>query len=297
MDNPAEAKILVTGATDGLGKRVAFELAASGATVLLHGRSRERLGATLEEARKGTGSEKLGSYLADLSSLGEVRALAEQVLAEQDRLDVLINNAGVIAGERRESADGYELTFAVNYLAHFLLTHLLLPLLRAPARVVNVASAGQSPIDFDDVMLERGYGGMKAYTQSKLAQVMFTFELAERLRDSGVTVNALHPASLMNTKMVRKTFGRSMSTVEEGAEATVRLAISPELEGVTGRYFDGTREGRADPQAYDERARKRLWALSEELCSTPSPPERLMCDPGRTRRQPLASGNNKKLKC
>jgi NAD(P)-dependent dehydrogenase (short-subunit alcohol dehydrogenase family) len=251
MDNLAEATILVTGATDGLGKRVAFELAAGGATVLLHGRSRKRLEATLEEAREGTGSEKLGFYLADLSSLGEVRTLAERVLTEQDRLDVLVNNAGVIAGERRESEDGYELTFAVNYLA---------------ARVVNVASAGQSPIDFDDVMLERGYGGMKAYTQSKLAQVIFTFELAERLGASGVTVNALHPASLMDTKMVLETFGRSMSTVEEGAEATVRLAASPELEGVTGRYFDGTREGRAERQAYDEEARKRLWVLSEELC-------------------------------
>jgi NAD(P)-dependent dehydrogenase (short-subunit alcohol dehydrogenase family) len=268
MDNLAEATILVTGATDGLGKRVAFELAAGGATVLLHGRSRKRLEATLEEAREGTGSEKLGLYLADLSSLGEVRTLADRVLTEQDRLDVLVNNAGVIAGERRESGDGYELTFAVNYLAHFLLTHLLLPLLRdsAPARVVNVASAGQSPIDFDDVMLERSYGGMKAYTQSKLAQVIFTFELAERLGASGVTVNALHPASLMDTKMVLETFGRSMSTVEEGAEATVRLAASPELEGVTGRYFDGTREGRAERQAYDEEARKRLWVLSEELC-------------------------------
>ena len=270
MDNLAGAKILVTGATDGLGRRVASDLAAGGATVLLHGRNPERLEATIEEVRRETGSERLGSCLADLSSLGEVRALAQQVLAEQDRLDVLINNAGVIVRERRESEDGYELTLAVNYLAHFLLTRLLVPLLRdsAPARVVNVASAGQNPIDFDDVMLERGYGGMKAYTQSKLAQVMFTFELAQRLEGSGVTVNALHPASLMETKMVLETFGRSMSTVEEGAEATVRLATSPELEEVTGRYFDGTREGRADNQAYDEAARKRLWELSEELCGT-----------------------------
>ena len=268
MDDAAGAKILVTGATDGLGRRVASELAATGATVLLHGRSRERLETTAEEIRSETGNEELGSYLADLSSLAEVRALAEQVLSEQDRLDVLVNNAGVIVGERRESENGYELTFAVNYLAHFLLTDLLLPLLRdsAPARVVNVASVGQSPVDFDDVMLERGYDPMRAYRQSKLAQIMFTFELAERLHDSGVTVNALHPASLMDTKMVLETFGRSMSTVEEGAEATVRLAISPDLEGVTGRYFDGTREARANPQAYDERARKRLWDLSEELC-------------------------------
>ena len=262
------AKILVTGATDGLGKRVALELAAKGATVLLHGRNRERLEAALEELRRETGSEKVRSYLADLSSLGAVRGLAEQVLSGEARLDVLVNNAGVIVPERQESEDGYELTFAVNYLAHFLLTGLLLPLLResAPARIVNVASAGQSPVDFGNVMLERGYDGMKAYTRSKLAQVMFTFELAGRLRGTGVSVNALHPASLMDTKMVLSTFGYTMSTVREGAGATVRLAVSPELEGVTGRYFDGQKEARANRQAYDAEARKRLWDLSEELC-------------------------------
>jgi NAD(P)-dependent dehydrogenase (short-subunit alcohol dehydrogenase family) len=272
----AEATILVTGATDGLGRRVAQELAATGATVLLHGRSPERLEATLEALRKETGSEKLGSYLADLSSLDEVRGLAEQVLSEHDRLDVLVNNAGIISREREESGDGHELTFAVNHLSHFLLTSLLLPLLKdsAPARVVNVASAGQSPIDFDDPMLERGYDAMRAYSQSKLAQVMFTFELAERLRGTGVTANALHPASLMDTKMVHDTFGYTMSTVEEGAEAVVRLAASPELEGLTGRYFDGTREARANRQAYDAEARKRLWALSEELCGSVSEPIR-----------------------
>jgi NAD(P)-dependent dehydrogenase (short-subunit alcohol dehydrogenase family) len=236
--------------------------------VLLHGRSPERLGAALEELRRETGSEKPGSYLADLSSLGEVRGLAEQVLTEQDRLDVLVNNAGIISRERKVSGDGHELTFAVNHLSHFLLTGLLLPLLRdsVPARVVNVASAAQSPVDFADPMLERGYDAMKAYSQSKLAQVMFTFELAERLSGTGVTVNALHPASLMDTKMVHDTFGYTMSTVEEGAEAVVRLAASQQLEGVTGRYFDGAREARANRQAYDPQARRRLWALSEELC-------------------------------
>src|SRR4028118_910557 len=196
MRDTAEARILVTGATDGLGKRVAQELAAKGATVLLHGRSSGRLEATLEELRKETGSEKLGSYLANLSSLGEVRGLAEQVFSEQDRLDVLINNAGVIVRKCEESEDGHELTFAVNYLSHFLLTGLLLPLLRdsSPSRIVNVASAGQSPIDFDDPMLERGYEAMRAYTRSKLAQVLFTFELAGRLRGTGVTADGLAPA-------------------------------------------------------------------------------------------------------
>jgi len=265
-----EATILITGATDGLGRRVALDLAGKGATVLLHGRNPERLEAALEDVREQTGNEKPGSYLADLSSLAEVRTLAEQVLSHYNRLDVLINNAGVIVEERRESEDGYELTFAVNYLAHFLLTSQLLPLLRgsAPTRIVNVASAGQSPVDLSDVMLERGYDAMKAYTQSKLAQILFTFELAGRLSGTGVTVNALHPASLMDTKMVHETFGYTMSTVQEGADAAVRLAVSPELEGVTGRYFDGQREGRANRQAYDAQARKRLWALSEELCGS-----------------------------
>ena len=270
MRDLEEKTILVTGATDGLGKRVASALAAKGAAVMLHGRSPERLGATLEELRRETGNEKHRSYLADLSSLGEVRGLAERVLADEGRLDVLINNAGIISQERKESGDGHELTFAVNYLSHFLLMSLLLPLLRdsAPSRVVNVASAAQSQIDFGDPMLERGYDAMRAYSQSKLAQVMFTFELAERLSGTGVAVNALHPASLMDTKMVRDTFGYTMSTVEEGAAAVVRLAASPDLEGVTGRYFDGMREARANRQTYDAEARQKLWALSGELCGT-----------------------------
>jgi NAD(P)-dependent dehydrogenase (short-subunit alcohol dehydrogenase family) len=268
MFDAAEATILVTGATDGLGRRVAQELAAMGTTVLLHGRSPERLEASLEELRSQMGSEKANSYMADLSSLDAVRNLAERILSNEDRLDVLVNNAGMISRERKESEDGYELTFAVNYLSHYLLARLLLPLLKdsAPARIVNVASAGQSPLDFSNLMLERGYDAMKAYSQSKLAQVMFTFELAEHLRDTGVNVNALHPASLMETKMVQSTFGYTVSTVEEGAQAVVRLAVSKEVEGVTGRYFDGTREARANRQAYDPRVRNRLWVLSEQLC-------------------------------
>ena len=207
MRDLAKATVLVTGATDGLGKQVALELARRGATVLLHGRSRERCEAVLEEIGGKTGSEKLRSYLADFSSLGAVRRLAERVLSDHDRLDVLINNAGIIAQKRTESEDGFELTFAVKYLAHFLLTNLLLPLLRdsVSARVVNVASAAQNPINFGDVMLERGYDSMGAYSQSKLAQIMFTFDLAERLSGTAVTANALHPASLMDTKIVLKT--------------------------------------------------------------------------------------------
>ena len=203
-----------------------------------------------------------------------MRDLADRIISEYDRLDVLVNNAGIIVQERKESEDGYELTFAVNYLSHFLLTRLLLPFLKdsAPARVVNVASAGQSPIDFEDPMLERGYDAMRAYSTSKLAQIMFTFELAERLSGTGVSVNALHPASLMDTKMVQETFGYTMSTVEEGSQAVVGLAVSPELEGVTGRYFDGKREARVDRQAYDKEARQTLWELSEELCGRSARP-------------------------
>jgi NAD(P)-dependent dehydrogenase (short-subunit alcohol dehydrogenase family) len=267
-----EAVILVTGSTDGLGKSTARDLAAAGATVLLHGRDPERGDAAVREIREETDNDRLHYYVADFSSLEEVHWLADEVAADHDRLDVLVNNAGIGAGRRGEtsrdlSRDGYELRFAVNYLAPFLLTRLLLPLVRrsAPARIVNVASAGQSPISFDDVMLERGYDGMRAYAQSKLALVMFTFDLAEELEGTGLIANSLHPASLMDTKMVFETFGSASSSVREGTDATVRLAISPELRRVTGRYFDGQREARADEQAYDPEARERLRRLSEEL--------------------------------
>jgi NAD(P)-dependent dehydrogenase (short-subunit alcohol dehydrogenase family) len=264
--------ILVTGATDGLGRALAGELAARGATVLLHGRSEERLEETRRELGEAAGNERLRTYLADFAALDDVRRLARAVEQDQERLDVLVNNAGIGAGKngsREESADGFELRFAVNYLAPFLLTKLLLPLLgrSAPARIINVASAGQAPIDFDDVMLERGYSGSRAYAQSKLAQIMFTFELDERLQaeGTGVTVNALHPASLMNTKMVYETYGYTMSTVEDGVEATLRLVVSSELEGVSGRYSDRLREARPNAQADDADARRRLWQLSEQL--------------------------------
>ena len=265
--------IQITGATDGLGKRVAHDLAAQGATILVHGRSREKGKATLKEIRDATGNQKLIYYNADFSSLDAVRHLTDEIQADQARLDVLINNAGIGAGRRQPrpeiSADGYELRFAVNYLAPFLLTHRLLPLLcrSTPARIVNVASVGQQPIDFNNVMLNDDYDGLRAYRQSKLALIMFTFDLAEELSKSGVTVNSLHPASLMNTKMVFESeyFRGTMSTVEEGAHAVEYLAVSPELDGVTGEYFDGERRARANPQAYDKEARRRLRMLSEQL--------------------------------
>ena len=250
--------VLITGATDGLGRGLARALAERGDTVLVHGRSRERVDAVLGELGPGH-----RGYVADLASLDEVRRLASEVRENEPRLDVLVNNAGIGTGERELSADGHELRFAVNYLAGFLLTQELLPLLEAsaPARIVNVASAGQMPLDLDDLMMEEGYSGVRAYCQSKLAQIMFTIELAQRLDGAGVTVNALHPATYMPTKMV----ATPMSTLEEGIEATLRLVADSRLAGVTGVYFDGAREAAADPQASDPQARGRLWKSSEEL--------------------------------
>jgi NAD(P)-dependent dehydrogenase (short-subunit alcohol dehydrogenase family) len=271
--NPIEEQVvLVTGATSGHGQQLARDLARAGATVLLHGRDASRTAAAVAEIRSQTGNQRVVTYLADLSSLSQVRRLADEVLARHPRLEALVNNAGIGRGKRGEnrralSEDGYELRFAVNYLAPYLLTRLLVPRLvhSAPSRIVNVSSAGQSPIDFDDVMLERGYDGFQAYCQSKLAQVMFTFDLAAELRGTGVTVNCLHPATYMPTRMVLETGTTPTSSLEEGVRATLRLVVDPSLDEVTGKYFDGLREARADPQAYDAEARSRLRDLSEQL--------------------------------
>jgi NAD(P)-dependent dehydrogenase (short-subunit alcohol dehydrogenase family) len=264
--------ILVTGATDGLGRGVAERLAAGGATVLVHGRDDARGEATIRDIRDATGNERLRWYRADLASLADVRALAERVTADEPRLDALVNNAGIGTtlpgdGARQVSADGYELRFQVNYLDHYLLTRLLLPVLErsAPARIVNVSSAGQAPIDFDDVMLERHYEGYLAYCRSKLAQIMFTVDLADELVDRGVTANALHPGTFMPTKIVTHAGVDPLTPLEQGVDATVVLATDPALGGVTGRYFDGRRESRPNPQAGDAAARRRLRDLSDRL--------------------------------
>jgi len=272
MKPVAEQTILITGATDGLGKGVTLALAKLGANVLIHGRNEQRLKDTQQEIQRATGSERLETYCADFSSLAEVRKLAATVQAQHPRLDMLINNAVAAGGrpgdkQRQFSQDGYELRFAVNYLAHFLLTMLLLPNLRhtPPSRIINVSAVGQFPIDFHDSMMEHDYEPLDAYRQSKLAQILFTFDLAEQLKDEQITVNALHPASLMPTKIVYEYFGRTMSTLEDGVNAVMRLATDPKLDNVTGKYYDQQRESRANAQAYDPEARRRLWQLSEEL--------------------------------
>jgi NAD(P)-dependent dehydrogenase (short-subunit alcohol dehydrogenase family) len=234
----------------------------------VHARHRDRAEKALSEIRSESGSDRLREYVADFVSLSQVHAFAELLAGEQERLDVLVNNAGIgTHGERVLSTDGYERRFAVNYLAPFLLSRMLEPLLvrSAPARVVNVASLGQDPIDFDDIMLEHGYSGTRAYGQSKLALIMLTFDQAARLSEHGVTANCLHPGTFMPTKMVLEAGRTPQDSLETGIESTMRLIADPALDGVSGRFFDRMAEGRADPQAYDSDARRRLRELSEEL--------------------------------
>ncbi len=267
--------VLITGSTDGVGRYVATRLAAAGAKVLIHGRDQERAKTLSEEIKRAGGSEPV-FYQADLSSLADTRKLADAVLADHKRLDVFVSNAGIGSQNngpaRQTSADGHELRFAVNYLSGFLLAHRLLPLLKAsaPSRIVNVASLGQHPIDFDDVMITRGYSGGRAYAQSKLSQIMFTIDLADELRGSGVTVNSLHPATYMNTTMVRAGGITPMSTVEQGGEAILHLVTGDDVAGKSGLFFNGMNEAKANPQAYDNAARQRLRALSRELTGLPA---------------------------
>ena len=257
--------VFITGSTGGLGREVARRLAANGDHVIVHGRSEERGVALVAEIEaEGRGSARL--YLADLGSLGEVRALGRAVQRDYERLDALVNNAGVwLEGPRQLSADGHELHFQVNYLSGVLLTRELLPLLRrsAPSRIVHVSSIAQRPIDFDDVMLENNYSDGRAYAQSKLAQIMETIDLAEELAGTGVAVNAVHPATMMDTDMVLERGAHARSSVRDGADAVMHLIDENDLG--SGRYFNQKEPARANPQAYDEADRARLRALAERL--------------------------------
>jgi NAD(P)-dependent dehydrogenase (short-subunit alcohol dehydrogenase family) len=256
--------ILITGATSGLGRYVAFELVRAGHVVLAHGRDPGRTERLVEELRTEGDAE---AFVADLASLAQVRELGEQVAGAHPDLDVLVNNAavGAVPGAGRElSADGHELRLAVNYLAVVVLSRTLLPVLRAnaPARIVNVGSVGQAPVDFDDIEFRRGFDGYAAYRRTKFALAAHTFTLAEELADTGVAVNVVHPATFMDTAMVREGGIQPLSTVADGAPGVLALATR---DLGTGGYFDGTRRARAHEGTYDEDVRKRLAAVTDQL--------------------------------
>jgi NAD(P)-dependent dehydrogenase (short-subunit alcohol dehydrogenase family) len=261
---------LVTGATAGLGLAVAGALAGHGMDVLVHGRDAKRAAAVVDQISKSGGTAQ--AVLADLASLDQVRELADRITADHNAITLLINNAGVGAGrppyrKRQLSADGHELRLAVNYLAPALLARRLIPALKngAPARIVNVGSAGQAPVDFADLRMDNHYTGAQAYYRSKFALAAFTFDLAEELADSAITVNCLHPASLMNTHMVRESMIPPMSSVASGVAAVMNLATGPAGGNLTGRYFDGRSEARAHEATYDPAIRSRLRTATAEL--------------------------------
>jgi NAD(P)-dependent dehydrogenase (short-subunit alcohol dehydrogenase family) len=261
--------VLVTGSTDGIGKATARQLAAMGATVIVHGRNAERCRTTRDEIRAATRNPNVDVVVADLSSQAQVRQMAADISARYDRLHVLINNAGVIIHQRQITADGLETTFAVNHLAPFLLTHLLLDVLRrsAPARIVNLSSTVHydAPLDFNNLQGERRYNGVEAYKVAKLGNVLFTFELAERLKGTGVSVNCLHPG-VVATKLLEAGWGWSNGwSPAQGAALSVYLASSPEVENVSGNYFEGTSPGGASPKAKDAKLRRKFWEVSAKL--------------------------------
>lgn len=271
--------VLITGATNGIGKVAALELARQGATVGLVARNAEKAQATLEEIKSATGNAKLELYLADLSSMADIRRLASEFKAKHQSLDVLVNNAGAFYAERKLSPDGLELTFALNHVAYFLLTNLLLDWLKAApkARVVSVSSAAHTSgkINFDNLQGEKKFSGWQAYSDSKLENVLFTFELARRLGGSNVTANCLHPG------FVKTAFGHGNSgfvtgllkfaqnlmaiTPEAGADTIIYLASSPDVEGVTGRYFEKRQVKASSPASLDQGTQKRLWDVSAKL--------------------------------
>ncbi|MEP6985409.1 MAG: SDR family oxidoreductase [Chloroflexota bacterium] len=278
--------VLISGATNGIGKQSALDLAKMGAQVVIIGRNKAKTEETLREIQTGSGNKDVHALIADLSSMAEVRRVAADFRKQFSGLDVLLNNAGGVFASRQETVDGYEMTFALNHLSYFLLTNLLLDMVKAsaPSRIVNVSSDAQSAasINFDDLQSKQSYGmgGFRAYGQSKLMNVMFTYELARRLAGTGVTVNALHPG-VVNTGFGRNNKGLmnvamnvlSLFTMkpEDGAKTSVYLASSPEVEGVTGKYFDKCKAKKSTAPSYDEAAQKRLWDVSEQLTGIAAP--------------------------
>jgi NAD(P)-dependent dehydrogenase (short-subunit alcohol dehydrogenase family) len=263
--------ILVTGSTDGIGKATAIELASRGITVIVHGRTKDRAEQARGQVVRASAVGRVECVHGDFSSLTQVRRMASEIERRFSRLDVLINNAGIVSNTRRVSENGYELTLAVNHLAPFLLTTLLLDLVvkSSPARIVTVSSMVHSgaEIDFDNLQMERGYSGMRAYSKSKLANILFTYALARRLLGKGVTANALHPG-VIDTKLLRMNYSGGLPP-EEGAKTPVYLAVSPEVERVTGGYFIDKRQVRSSPYSHDTTLQEKLWGVSEEMIGEP----------------------------
>ncbi len=260
--------ILISGSTDGIGKQTALMIAGEGHRVIIHGRNRQRCRETVREIRSLTANEAVEMICGDLSSLADIHRMSEELHQKYERLDVLINNAGVFEKKRRLTADGLEMTFAVNHLAVFLLTGLTLDLLKhsVPSRIVVVSSmAHAASIDFNNLQGEQGYSGYAAYSLSKLANILFTFELARRLNKNEITVNCLHPG-VIRTKLLQAGWGNGGASTAEGAKTSVYLALSPQVEGVSGKYFSGLSESRPAGIAYNEEVGKKLWRISEELC-------------------------------
>lgn len=270
---------VITGSTGGIGRITALRLGDAGARVVIVGRDRERGQTLVDDFRRRQGPGAAEFFAADLSSRAERSALADAILQRHPRIDVLVNNAGGMFGRRTMSADGLEMTFALNHMGYFHLTHLLLPAIRAaaPARIVNVASDAHFGVslDFDDLQNEHSYRRLRAYKRSKLANVYFTYELARRLEGSGVTVNALHPGFVATEIGVRnRLIPRlvwSLATlaaidVEAGAKTSVFLASAPEVADITGRYFDKCQPKPSSPASYDEQSQRRLWDISAGLC-------------------------------
>ena len=258
--------VFITGSTDGIGRQTALELARMGATILLHGRNQEKAKVVLKEIKDTTKNENVKIFTADLASQSRIRSMTEEIHKQCDRIDIMINNAGVFLTNRRTTEDGLEMTFAVNHLAPFLLTLLLLDLIEkgAPSRVINVSSmAHSSAIDFNNLQGEKGHSGYEAYSLSKLCNILFTYELAERLEGKGITVNCLHPG-VINTKLLRAGWGGG-SPVTEGSKTSVYLASAPELDTVSGKYFVNKAQAKSSSISYDRDVGKRLWKISEKL--------------------------------